>query len=105
MKPTPAAMGEMPGRKSFFLFAGVAGNVCKQPRSMWVHHVIVITTKFMISQNVWWGDYHHGTQRQRGLVTYSTSVVFPLIKHNSRKNRCLPLPPERYEPPLSQLSF
>ncbi|KAN0107761.1 Cytochrome b-c1 complex subunit 8 [Russula decolorans] len=23
--------------------------------------------------NVWWGDYHHGLEKQRGLVTYSVS--------------------------------
>ncbi|KAI0267477.1 cytochrome b-c1 complex subunit 8 [Gloeopeniophorella convolvens] len=24
-------------------------------------------------KNVWWGDYHGGVQRQRGVVTYSVS--------------------------------
>ena len=39
MKPTSAAMSEMPGRESFFLVclvAGVSVNVSEQRRSMWV---------------------------------------------------------------------
>jgi ubiquinol-cytochrome c reductase subunit 8 len=27
---------------------------------------------------VWWGDYHHGLQRQRGVVTYGT-LGFPQL--------------------------
>jgi ubiquinol-cytochrome c reductase subunit 8 len=28
---------------------------------------------------VWWGDYHHGLQKQRGVVTYSKSVSLNLL--------------------------
>ena len=36
---------------------------------------------------MWWGDYHHGIQKQRGVVTYSTPVSLYLLKSRLRRKQ------------------